>query len=306
MAYKYIKFFRGALGLNTRAGPSRLIADQDTGLCELAQAINVDVDSFRRISRRSGAAATACTVPAHSLYSVLQTTLFVSDFSLCRLEDDYSHTVLASLDSNYRMSYLYLNGLIYFSNGTDKGIYSMPEGTVHEWEAGEYIGPRTDREFLSPPPGEILEFHNGRIHIAEGSVLWFTEPFGYNWVDYSENYYVLPSRITMLRSIEGGMYIGTETSLHFLQSDPPQLIHISNENVIRGTDVLCDKDDVQLDLIEGIRHTGPCVICASNQGILFLGQNGFTRNLTVRRIEYPVQSEGAAYIYQGKYVVIME
>jgi hypothetical protein len=306
MAYKYIKFFRGALGLNTRAGPARLITDRETGLCELAQAVNVDVDAFRRISRRPGAKATACDVPAHSIYSILDTTLFVSDYQLCKLEDDYSYTVLATLDSDARMSFLYLNDLIYFSNGVDKGIYSITENDIYEWEAGEYFGPRTDREFLSPPPGEILEFYHGRIHIAEGSVLWFTEPFGYNWVDYSENYYVLPSRITMLRAIDDGLYIGTTTGVHFLRGDASGLLQVSAGHVVRGTDVLCHKEDIQTDLVEGIRHSGPCVICASSEGILFLGRDGYVKNLTGKRIEYPVQSQGAAYVYEGKYVVIME
>jgi len=306
MGYEQINFFRGALGLNTRAAPSRLVADPETGMCELAQAINVDVDQFYRICRRPGAKGTICSVSAHSLFTALNHTVFVSGTDLCRLENDYNHTVLANLTSESRMSYLHLPDMIFFSNGQDKGVIDLDTWSVHPWEAGTYHGPRTDREFHSPPPGQLLEIYLGRIFIAANDVVWYTEPYAYHWVDYSENFLVQSSWVTMLRAVNGGMFIGTTTGLFFLQGNFERLDRISSAAVVIGTDVLCEKDDLQRDLVEGIRQTGPGIICTSNEGILFLGEGGFVRNLTKDRLEYPVQNEGTAYISEGKYVVIME
>lgn len=298
MSYRLIPFFRGALGLNTRVAPSRLTVDPETGLCELAEAVNVDIDLSRRISRRPGAKETDCTIPSHSLYSVLETTLFVSESKLCRLEGDgpeYSHTVLTALDSNARMSYLHVNSKVYFSNGEDLGIYDIDEGTAGAWEVGEYVGPRTDREFLSPPPGNFLEFYIGRIMIANGKFVWHTEPFAFNMVDYSQNFFGFPSNINMLRAVADGLYVGTHTGIYFVRGNFDSNFLVSSARVVEGTDVVYRKDEGQRD-----------IVCTTTEGVLMLGVGGKVQNLTLERIEYPVQTRGTAYIYQDKYVVMME
>ncbi len=51
---------------------------------------------------------------------------------------------------------------------------------------------------IKPPAGEILEYHNGRIYIAEGRVVWFTDALRYGLVKPAKNFLQFPADVTVI------------------------------------------------------------------------------------------------------------
>lgn len=305
---KFVPLFRGALGLNMRADPARL--KQKDGFVELAEAVNVDITDSYRISRRPGRLSTAIASPSHSMFSALGTTLFVSGTELYRLDPGPTATqVKTGLTDGARLRAALVNNQIFFLNGYERGIFDLPSQSVQDWIAGTYYGPRTNRTFESPPSGHNLELYNGRIFIALDNILWFTEPFGYGWVDYSQNLIPLDSRITMVRGVTGGLYVSTLQATYFFSGAGPedfQKRRVATYPVIEGTDVECDAEDLGASDMEVPVAGMTGIICTTTQGICFAGPEGYFRNLTKETIYYPLQTIGTAYIYRGKYVVCLE
>lgn len=67
-----------------------------------------------------------------------------------------------------------------------------------------------------PPPGTGLEIHNGRIYIAQGSVLWPTSPFRYGLYRPHESFFPFPDEIRMHAAVSDGPYVATAARTYFL------------------------------------------------------------------------------------------
>lgn len=98
---------------------------------DLVAAVNVDIGNDGQLSRRAGIES-KLAADAHSLWVAGDICLFVEASVLKRLHDDYSTTVMRTLTTNDRVSYVSVNGRIYFSNGTDTGIIE-PNGQSRSW-----------------------------------------------------------------------------------------------------------------------------------------------------------------------------
>ncbi|MHB0965277.1 MAG: hypothetical protein ACYC36_02375 [Bellilinea sp.] len=98
---------------------------------DLAEATNVDIDNSGGIHRRPGYTKVA-TGNFHSLWSDGSQGLVVANGMLNALSSTYSLAPLKTLaDPTAPMSYSKINGLVYFSNGTDTGI--LDDGAVRSW-----------------------------------------------------------------------------------------------------------------------------------------------------------------------------
>ena len=104
---------------------------------------------------------------------------------------------------------------IYITNidGTDfYAQHDVPAG-VTAWSFNGFFadGALLRTQFMEPPPpGQLLEYNNGRIYIASGKVVWYTEPLRYGCVDLTQSFFAYSRRVTMLRGIKQGMYIGAD------------------------------------------------------------------------------------------------
>ena len=67
-----------------------------------------------------------------------------------------------------------------------------------------------------PPPGQALCLHNGRIYIADGPVVWYTDALRYGL--YRPDRAFLPSaeEVRVLASVADGLYVATETATWFV------------------------------------------------------------------------------------------
>jgi len=104
---------------------------------------------------------------------------------------------------------------LYVTNVDGKDFYAqvdVPAGTT-AWSLTGFFanGALLRTQFLEPlPPGQLIEYNNGRLYAASGNVLWYTEPLRYGLMNRASNFFVFPSRITLNKGVKQGLYISAD------------------------------------------------------------------------------------------------
>ena len=176
-----------------------------------------------------------------------------------------------------------------FSNGTASVTYTV----------GNPFGPALRTQFLSPPlPGQFIAHYNGRIYTALNDIIWYTQPFAYELMDLAENFISMGERVTMLESVQDGLWAATESGTYFLAGDDAPLKRISKDDagVIPGTAIKID--GVNLGMKDG--YSGPAVLWGSAKYGICAGLNGGqVQYLTDKRFRFPGENyRGAGVVRQ--------
>jgi hypothetical protein len=138
-------------------------------------------------------------------------------------------------------------------------VIDLPNG-VTSWALQGFFsyGMALKTQFMEPPPkGQLLEFHDGIIYIASGSVVYHTQPLRFNLYDPSTDYLMYAHRVTLLGSVSGGLYIGAD-SLRF----------ISNT----GTEDISQDTALPVKAVEGAKTSVP-----DSTDFIFMSDRGFAR-----------------------------
>lgn len=132
------------------------------------------------------------------------------------------------------------------------------------------------------PSGNFLEFHRGRLYSADGSTLWYSEPWNYEICAMDHNFFHFPHNITMLVSVEGGLWVGTDREVVFLFGEDPategglRVRMRVNDGAILGSATRCDSSLVRFANMA----PGPVAVWASGDGIFFGDSTGNYKNIT--------------------------
>ncbi|EFL52822.1 conserved hypothetical protein [Solidesulfovibrio fructosivorans JJ]] len=209
------------LGLGQSGSPLSLVCEPDTGRFELARAVNVEVVSGR-IRRRPGYAA---------IGEAGFTTLFSDGANLYGAREGgiwlipgqgEPRLLRGDLTPEGRVVFLTVGDTVYFTNGFETG--RLRDGAALPWGGGTYPGPDRSGRFVPPPPGKHLAHFAGRIWIASGNLVRFTEGAGlFDWVDGVAGF--LPpatGQVRFLRAVGGGLYIGDDAGVVFAAGYDPK------------------------------------------------------------------------------------
>jgi hypothetical protein len=294
--------FRGTLGLNNAVDPVRLIPGQESGFSFLAAAYNVDIDKSGRVTRRKGFTITQRTESSYSIFSDGVDCLFISGTSLYRLRPDYSRVGLRSgLTENARMSFCKVGDRIFYCNGYENGV--VIGDTSYAWTKGTYVGPETIRVFSNPPIGRLLEVWNGRIFISQDKVIWYSEPFSYDFFDLANCHISFSSSMRFISAVDDGLYIGTSDGVYFLGGEQPEKVSqrkVASSPAIEGTVCKVTGTAIRSDL------TGIIIICTLQDGIYMGMRGGDFINITKERLVYPTVSRGCALVKDKRYICLLE
>lgn len=303
-----VLFFRGSSGLNTKVSPARLRYDQETGVQELSEAVNVDIDQTGRVSRRRGLRRILRKSSPHSFWNIRsqQACYFVADNTLYRMVPGVIAGVKTGI-SNSPAYYCEVGNDVYFSNGTDLGILRDGE-TWEDWEQTPYIGPNNTREYSGPPLGSSMCHYNGRIYVAQGEFLLCSEPFNYGCFDLGRNFLPISgSQIIDLASVENGIYVSTNDGVYFLSGS--DFLEMGNRKVADRPAVKGSMSMVESSMVNPeIAGTG-AVFCVQGMGIVFGTGDGQVRFLTRDRLDVPAAQYGFAAVNSGQnneYICFME
>lgn len=281
-----ITIFKGTTGLNTVNDPARLPEG------DVAEIVNLRIDQSGRPSKRLNfELLTAGNF--HSLFRsgnncfVIQTR--TNDDAIMRINSDNSLTGIASeLTRNRRMSWCANANLVYFSNSIQRGI--IQDDVASAWVVGEYFGPETNRDFTIPEYITHMEVHSGRMYVSVGKILYWSEQHRFDLFDIGGSevhgsYIQFSGAIRMIKSVAGGLFIGTNEETYFLIGDNPaefRLTQVTTFPVIEWSDSLEYVIGQDLGYEPGL-----CALWASTKGAILGTSTGQVINLTKEKIIYP-------------------
>ena len=139
-----------------------------------------------------------------------------------RVDDGLGLTGIRSgMDADKKISFAQAGSKVYYTMTGYNGVIDRG-GQSNPWEVQDYVGPRTIRGYSSPPKGSLLEVFGSRMYIAEGRVLWYSEPNWYAGFDLSQNFIEHDSDITMLLRFENGLVVGKEYKTYMYLGTGPE------------------------------------------------------------------------------------
>lgn len=111
-------------------------------------------------------------------------------------------------------------------------------------------------EGLMPmPPGKIVRTHNGRLLVARGKLIYFSEPFAPALHRPVEGFIPFPDRVTMVRPNDEGVYVGTTKATYWLAGADiakAELVKAQDEGVAEASDSVVEAGVVQWFSHEGL------------------------------------------------------
>jgi len=298
---------RACRGINANQTPFRVWCDLRTGAWDAAEAVNVVVDDSGAVGRREGY---RLVLPGdwHSLWADGEDVLGVWGTALVRVRPDNAVEVLCEgLTPGARVAFCRVGAWVFWSNGHESGVIEDGGGNG-PWGGRAWPYADDGREMASPPAGTILEAAFGRIFVAQGRHVFFTEAGFYHFMDVSTGYLApFDGEVTMLRAVDDGLYVGTERRVWFLAGgDPGRMQYRASaaSRAVPGTDVAVDPATVPGIGRMALEARG--VLWTGREGVMFGGPGGQVSNLTKNRTPFPVGSRGAACIYNGRYLAVLE
>lgn len=185
----------------------------------LRSVVNADVDNEGRLKRRRGRTQVHAAPLCHSLWSPGgNEAYFVTGTTLVRatINDGAATvtTVATGLAPDAQMSYAKVGQDIYYTNGDVlariDGPY-VPDDNVPVDSYGITEIPLTTKM----PPGRIIRYHAGRLLIASGAFLFYSEPYaGWNY-DPVRGFIPMPADITVVEPCENGVYVVADKTYWF-------------------------------------------------------------------------------------------
>lgn len=98
----------------------------------------------------------------------------------------------------------------------------IPAGMPSYLVGNDQLGRVATTQFLAPmPPGDFVQLWRGRLLLARGRTLVFSEPLNYGLTSPRHGFVQFPSRITMVVGVQGGVYVGTRDGVVFLRGAKP-------------------------------------------------------------------------------------
>jgi len=303
---KTVNLFTGSTGLNNKVDPVRLKFDPETGMSELSEAVNTEIESSGRIGRQSGynelvsgSFKSLCPFDCGGYSLVLQ-----NGSQLMAVDHIGTLTgVRSSMTDAYIDYELVSDGKqnwTYYLNGHERGrVYNM---VSYEWIALDYVGPDTTKQFSDPPNGHLLTLYNGRMYIAMDNVIYASEPHDFGKFLMEENYIPFPGEITLLEHMRDGIFVSDDYSVYSLLGgdilrldDSFALNKVGDKPIIRGTGVRCMAENIGMDF------SGEVILAWTDFGCMVLGPGGYYKNHTFNKLIRRVPAEGTNYLPDSSY-----
>lgn len=134
------------------------------------------------------------------------------------------------------------------------GDYAANELPIHIPLLPE-LGAYAKFQHLSPmPTGKYLGYWRGRIVTASANVLRFSEALAFHLHDERHGFVQMPQRITFVRPVDGGLWVGQMDHVAFLSGTTPadlSVVRKASKAPVPGSAILMDSDAVGAELSGG-------------------------------------------------------
>lgn len=161
------------------------------------------------------------------------------------------------------------------------------------------IGRQCDTIGLIPmPAGTMLTWHAGRLWVAVGNMVYYSQSLRYGLCDPGYNYIEVPGEITALGAVTGGLYVCTADTVWFYDgTDPDKMTSYmtSNLGAIYGTQFNASIETINPEMF-GAAGTqlgiGDVFGWLSTQGLVIAMPGGIVRDLRSDNVRIPDAAEG--------------
>jgi hypothetical protein len=202
---------------------------------------------------------------------------------------------------------------IYLTEANGEDLYQaliipVTTGSATYANDGTELNLPLDSAFLqAAPPGQIVAYYRGRMWVAQGDVLYPSEPYAYERFDPRLNMQ-LDGRITLLAALtdkelydtgkNSGFFIGTDRSCGVLIGSSPEDFQYVPKTSYGAVFGAVDKLDGSV-FEDGSTGTLEIPAWLTTEGIC-VGMPGMVvRNLTRTRYTFPVGTRGAGLFMPG-------
>lgn len=132
---------------------------------------------------------------------------------------------------------------IFVSQASGETLYNVGQlnapGTLTVGQAEMGVGRPIETLFKEAPfPGQLVCEFSGRVYVAVGDALFFTDPLRYELVSPETNVILFPQEITLLEPSHDGLYVGYGSAVDFLPGTDPfdmQRRLVSSYGAVMGT-----------------------------------------------------------------------
>ncbi len=244
-------------------------------LTYLKTAINVNIDDNGMVHRRQGRSRVYTGTPRCFWPRVdigISFSLFLEGGSLKLLAPDYStKTLLTGLDTVADMDFVYVNGRVYYTNGTVIGYIKNEVATA-------LPAPDTDKAFKRIlKAGNYIEYYRSRLYTAKGNVMSFSDAVRFYRMDNRYNHKQFQGEITMMKAVADGMYVSAGDKTYFLNGLSPEKmspVKIAESGAFPGSAVKVGSEEILPGII------GDVVYWESDEGIFIGYPGGRVKNVT--------------------------
>lgn len=296
---KDILIFSKSVGQNSRQDPSAIPYDVEEGITAFSATQNVDVDDAGLTHSRK---RERFVLGGHwtDLFCRGDIFLGVKDGILFRILEDETEVFLRSGFSD-RVSFTEVNGEIYYTCGDMKGI--VGPGGHRDWVQNKYVGRKTDVVFSPPFAARHVEYHAGRMWLANENFICFSEPFGWSFFDLGNCGFLVDSDVKMIKSVVSGLFISTATTVYFFSGDIP-----TEDAKIRPVLSRPAKEwSVSQNLIPakflGIESAMDYAVWLMDDDVVAGGPDGSIISLAYDRVVFPETSDVGATALSGNNII---
>lgn len=215
------------VGMDNRAPDFNLGLPDGSGHL-LRDAFNVDVTTTGSVKTRKGFTEVIAGSDAHSLWAPLsgEFALYCEAGSVYRLDvPDVGAPQRVEIATGFGhlgyLRYTEVNEAVYFTDGIRVGSYHPYIGPTPTWASAtaKTVG---DQVLAPMPAGSNIAHHGGRLLVAVGSALIYSEPFQPSLRDSARGYELFPAAIKCIAAVEGGVFVVADKTYFIAGGFPAQ------------------------------------------------------------------------------------
>lgn len=215
------------LGMDNRAPDYNLSLPNGAGHL-LRDALNVDVTPSGSVKTRQGYKASIAGADVHSLWAPLDGgfALYADNGSIYRTDGTGKTLVAEGYGLLTPVRYAQVNEAVYFTDGIRVGSYHPASGPTPAW-AGATAKMVGDQALTPMPAGSSIAYHKGRLLVAVGSILLYSEPFMPNLRDEARGWEVFAAPIQCIAAVEGGVFVVADKTYFAPGGFPAQTMQVA-------------------------------------------------------------------------------
>lgn len=158
-------------------------------------------------------------------------------------------------------------------------------------------GKQLETQFMEPVPvGHIVRSYNGHLLSARDNVLYYSQALRFGLCNIAQDYFEFESRISMVRPVDGGIFVSTERRTHFLAGNAPAEFtrtSVHHHGAIEGTDAEVPAGVFPFENLE----TGTVAVWWSTAGTMIIGfPNGQIQIVRDGELSLPDYARGATML----------